>query len=62
MNYFAYDSSSPNLTHITMCQKIQQNLLLKLEIEITHARMKKQVNLLNKHVLNRNSDEDQLRN
>jgi len=31
---------------------------LKLEIEITHARMKKQVNLLKEQALKQNSDEE----
>ena len=31
---------------------------LKLEIDITHARMKKQVNLLKEHVLKQNSNEE----
>ena len=35
---------------------------LKLEIDITHARMKKQVNLLKEHVLKRNSDEEERQN
>ena len=41
-----------------MCQKIQQNLLLKLEIDITHGRMKKQVNLLKEYVLKQNSEKE----
>lgn len=35
---------------------------LKLEIDITHARMKKQVNLLKEQVLKRNSDEEERQN
>jgi hypothetical protein len=60
MNYFAYDSCFPQFNTNNNVPKDTEKLIiiidkLKLEIDITHARMKKQVNLLKEYV----SDEEE---
>ena len=67
MNYFAYDSCFTQFNTNNNMPKDTAKLIiiidkLKLEIDITHARMKKQVNLLKEHVLKRNSDEEERQN
>jgi len=63
MNYFAYDSCFTQFNTNDNVSKDTSKLImiidkLKLEIEIMHTRMKKQVNLLKEQVLKRNSDEE----
>ena len=67
MNYFAYDSCFTQFNTNNNVPKDTEKLImiidkLKLEIDITHARMKKQVNLLKEQVLKRNSDEEERQN
>ena len=67
MNYFAYDSCFTQFNTNNNMPKDTAKLIiiidkLKLEIDITHARMKKQVNLLKEQVLKRNSDEEERQN
>ena len=64
MNYFAYDSCFPQFNTNNNMPKDTAKLImvidkLKLEIDITHARMKKQVNLLKEQALKQNSDEEE---
>lgn len=64
MNYFAYDSCFTQFNTNNNMPKDTAKLIiiidkLKLEIDITRARMKKQVNLLKEQVLKRNSDEEE---
>ena len=64
MNYFDCDSCFNAFNTNNNVSKDTVKIImiinkLKLEIEITHARMKKQVNLLKEHVLNRNFVEDE---
>ena len=64
MNYFAYDSCLTQFNTNNNVSKDTEKLImiidkLKLEINITHARMKKHVNLLKEYVLKQNSDEEE---
>ena len=64
MNYFAYDSCFTQFNTNNNVPKDTEKLImiidkLKLEIDLTHARMKIHVNLLNLYVLKRNSDEEE---
>lgn len=64
MNYFAYDSCFTQFNTNNNVPKDTAKLImvidkLKLEIDITHARMKKQINLLKEQALKRNSDEEE---
>jgi hypothetical protein len=63
MNYFAYDSCFTQFNTNDNVSKDTAKLIviidkLKLEIQITHVRMKKEINLLKEQVLKRNSDEE----
>ena len=63
MNYFAYDSCFPQFNTNNNMPKDTAKLIiiidkLKLEIDITHARMKKQVNLLKEQALKQNSEKE----
>jgi len=63
MNYFAYDNCFTQFNTNNNVPKDTAKLImiidkLKFEIDITHARMKKHVNLLKEHVLKRNSNEE----
>lgn len=63
MNYFAYDSCFTQFNTNNNMPKDTAKLImiidnLKLEMDITHARMKKQVNLLKEQSLKQNSNEE----
>ena len=63
MNYFAYDSCFTQFNTNDNVSKDTSKLImiidkLKLEIEIMHTRMKKQVNLLKEYVLEEEYEEE----
>ena len=63
MNYFAYDSCFTQFNTNNNMPKDTAKLIiiidkLKLEIDLTHARMKKHVNLLKEQALKQNSNEE----